>query len=110
MTQELEMICFQLITSVGNARSLFIEAIREAKKGEYKKAQELMEEGSKSLKEGHSVHFELLQKEAEGQSEPIPLLLIHAEDQMMSAEAFKILGDEFINVYRRLDDSLADRP
>ncbi|MBQ1914169.1 MAG: PTS lactose/cellobiose transporter subunit IIA, partial [Selenomonadaceae bacterium] len=34
---------------------------------------------------------------------PLPLLIIHAEDQLMSAEAFKILAQEFIDVYKRVE-------
>ena len=32
------------------------------------------------------------------------LLLTHAQDQLMSAESFKILCDEFVDTYRRLDE------
>ena len=31
------------------------------------------------------------------------LLILHAEDQLMSAEAFKTIALEFISVYQRLD-------
>lgn len=108
MNHDLEMMCVQLITAVGNARSLFIEAIGKAKKGDYIKAQELIEEGGKSLLDGHAVHFSLLQSESDGQNTPITLLLLHAEDQMMSAEAFKILAGEFIDVYRKIDEKLSN--
>ena len=32
------------------------------------------------------------------------LLLIHAEDQLMSAEGFKIIAEEMIAAYRRIDE------
>ncbi|MFR6523911.1 MAG: PTS lactose/cellobiose transporter subunit IIA, partial [Lachnospiraceae bacterium] len=32
------------------------------------------------------------------------MLLMHAEDQLMSAEAFRILADEFITLYKRIDE------
>ena len=37
----LELICFEIISSVGMARSLYIEAIQEAKAGNFEQAQEL---------------------------------------------------------------------
>ena len=32
------------------------------------------------------------------------MLLMHAEDQLMSAEGFRILADEFIALYKRIDE------
>ena len=59
----LELIAFEIISSVGTARSCYIEAINEAKKGNYEKAEELIAEGEKVFIEGHDKHNELLQKE-----------------------------------------------
>ena len=46
----------------------------------------------------------MIQQEASGNPVQPNLLLIHAEDQLMSAESFKILCDEFVDTYRRLDE------
>ncbi|MBP5279825.1 MAG: PTS lactose/cellobiose transporter subunit IIA, partial [Erysipelotrichaceae bacterium] len=34
---------------------------------------------------------------------PMDLLLTHAEDQLMSAEAFGILADKFITLYQKVN-------
>ncbi|OCN03840.1 PTS cellobiose transporter subunit IIA [Erysipelotrichaceae bacterium MTC7] len=99
----LELVCFQIISNVGGARSCFIEAIQHAKAGDYEKAQESISEGEKFFTEGHHAHAKLIQQEASGELDKVTLLLLHAEDQLMSAEAFKILANEFIDVYKRFD-------
>ena len=99
----LELIAFQIISTVGTARSSYIEAIEEAKKGNYDKAKQLIEEGDKDFVEGHDAHAKLLQQEASGQGSVVNLLILHAEDQLMSAEAFKTIALEFIDVYKRMD-------
>ena len=99
----LELIAFEIISSVGTARSCYIEAINEAKKGNYEKAEELIAEGEKVFIEGHDKHNELLQKEESGEGNVVNLLILHAEDQLMSAEGFKIIAQEFIDVYRRIN-------
>ena len=86
----LELIAFEIISSVGTARSCYIEAINEAK-------------SEKVFIEGHDKHNELLQKEASGEGNVVNLLILHAEDQLMSAEGFKIIAQEFIDVYRRIN-------
>ena len=98
----LELTAFQIISAVGTARSCYIEAIAKAKAGDYEAAQERIKEGDENLALGHDAHAGLLQKEAKGEN-TVSLLILHAEDQLMSAEGFKIIAQEFIDVYQRLD-------
>ena len=101
--EELELICFKIISSVGTAKSMYIEAIQEAKKGEFEKAKALIEEGCEIFSEGHHAHSDLIQQEATGEGAKLSLLLLHAEDQLMSAETIKIMAQELIEVYTKLN-------
>lgn len=98
----IELSAFQIIANVGVARSAYIEAIQEAKKGNFDKAEELLAEGDKAFVEGHHAHSDLIQKEASSEEVEMKLILMHAEDQLMSAEAFKIIAQEFIDVHKQL--------
>ena len=42
-------------------------------------------------------------KEGEGESQPVTLFAVHVEDQMMCAETFRILAQEFIDLYQSRD-------
>lgn len=98
----LELLCFQIITAAGLARSSYIEAVQEAKKGNYEKTEELMKEGEKQFLKGHDVHNTLLQQETDGEIKNSSILIMHAEDQLMSAEMFEIIAKEFIDSNRRM--------
>jgi PTS system cellobiose-specific IIA component len=98
----MELICFQIISTVGTARSLYIEAIHEAKVGHFDEARAMIKEGGDVFVEGHHSHMQLLQNEALGNKTEVGLLLIHAEDQLMSAEGFGILAEEFVDLYEQL--------
>lgn len=100
--EQMEIICFQIIAAVGEARSSFIEAIQLAKKGQYEAAEKAMLDGEKTFIEGHHAHAKLVQEEAAGNKTELSLLLVHAEDQLMSAETFKILANEFIELYKKI--------
>mgnify|MGYP000124378788 CR=1 FL=1 len=116
MNEKFELSCFQIITYVGTARTHFINAIHCAKEGKYDEAAELIKQGDEAFSLGHNVHADLLamdahevhtsliQKEASGEKTEFSLILMHAEDQLMSAEAFRILADEFITLYKRIDE------
>ena len=98
---DVEMICFKMISSLGAARSCFMEAMQMAKKYNFLEAKRLLEEGEGHRIEGHEVHFELLSKESSGANVSISLLLLHAEDQLMSAELLKVVAEETLENYRK---------
>ena len=98
----LELICFQIISAAGMARSSYIEAIGEAKKGNIEKAEACIKDGEKFFSQGHNAHAELIQKETSGEGVNPNLLLLHAEDQLMSAETCKIFANELIDTYKRI--------
>ncbi len=99
--EELEMCCCRVISAVGTARSCYVEAIHKAKEGDYAGAEQLIEEGQNCFIEGHDAHLQLFEKQGEGKL-PFHMLVLHAEDQLMSAEAFGILAREFISVYQSI--------
>lgn len=99
----IELISFQIISAVGAARSMYIEAIHLAKEGRFEEAQEMIRLGQETFIQGHHAHAELVQKEAAGEKSEYSLLLMHAEDQLMSAEAFGILAEEFVDVYKMME-------
>lgn len=94
-----ELISFQIISAVGTARSMYVEAIKEAKKGNIQAAKQLIEDGVKVFVDGHHAHASLIQKEAAGEKSEFSLLLMHAEDQLMTTETLKIVAEEFIELY-----------
>ncbi len=98
----MELICFEIISNVGTARGCYVEAIDLATEGKFEEASKKIEEGKVFFVNGHNAHAELVQKEAAGEKTDVMLLLVHAEDQLMSAEGFKILAEKFIALSKKL--------
>lgn len=107
--EQLAMASFRIIAAVGSARSNYIEAIHAAKDGDFVRAEELMREGGEMFLEGHDAHTELVQREAKGDPIACTLMLAHAEDQLMSAEGFKIIAEEMIDLCRRIEIKPIDK-
>lgn len=103
MTPEMETSCFGIITYVGTARSCFINVIQCAKKGDFQEADALISQGDEAYTQGHHIHADLLTLDANGKLEHGGLILMHAEDQLMSAETFRVLAEEFIDVYKKMN-------
>lgn len=98
----LELISFEIISNVGMAKSLAIEAIRAAKNEKYNLAKENLEKCNEFIVKAHNAHAGLIQKEASGESTEFSLILMHAEDQMLSAETIIALANEMIEMYIEL--------
>ncbi len=98
-------VSFEIVAHVGEARSCYIEAVHAARTGDFDRALALKAEGEAAFRKGHASHAALVQREAAGDPTLMTLMLTHAEDQLMSAEGFGILADEFIDVYRAIKES-----
>lgn len=98
----LELVSFQIIAAAGSARSSYVEALQAAKQGNFEEAEALIKQGDADFVEAHHVHAELIQKFAGGEDPGANILLIHAEDQVMSAEVLKLMALEFIELYKKL--------
>lgn len=95
---------FQIIATVGSAKSQYIEAIQKAKDGDIAGAKVLIESGNKDFNEGHTAHLSLLQQSAiDNKNVTFSLILVHAEDQLMQAESFRIIAEDFIDVYEKIE-------
>lgn len=108
MNEELIGKIFEMISAAGTARAKYIEAIRCAKEGKFEEAQQMLKEGGECFVAAHNVHTDMLSSEAQdimssGVNSSVSLILVHAEDQMMNAEAFRLISEEFIDVYKRLN-------
>lgn len=100
---EIEMLCFQLVAQVGSARSSFVEAINRAENGDFAGAEACFAEGDNTFSAGHALHAEMLKREGEGEQLPFRIIILHAEDLMMSAETLRIIAEKFVNVYKNME-------
>ena len=60
----LELICFQIISASGGAKSAYMAALEAAKEGNYEEAENMIKEGDEMLNQGHAPHATLVQQEA----------------------------------------------
>ncbi|MFX4306833.1 PTS lactose/cellobiose transporter subunit IIA [Exiguobacterium sp. A1_3_1] len=84
--QTMEQIAFTMILHSGNARSTIREAIEVYKDGTFEDFDQLLSSARAQLQEAHQVHFSQVQKEASGEPTTLSLLLLHAEDHLMSTQ------------------------
>jgi len=99
----MEEIILNIIMHSGEARSYSMEALAIAKTGDFDKAKELITRADEELGYAHNSQTSLIQGEAASDKIEISLLLVHAEDHLMTTMTFKDLAVELIEVHEKIN-------
>lgn len=95
---EMEQIVFSLITNSGAARSYAFEALDEALSGKYEESVDLMRKSKIEISNAHKIQTSLIQNEAAGNKTEVSLLLVHAQDHLMTSILAKDLIEKMIDM------------
>lgn len=98
----MEMFSFGLIAAAGNARSLAFEALHAAREGDFDRADELLEQSKQAGIEAHHQQTGLLVKEANGEHTPVDVMLVHAQDHLMTSMLAQELIEEIVCLYKQM--------
>ena len=101
---EQEQIVINLIVNAGSARSSAIEAIQYAKAGDMEKANASLQQAKESVNEAHHSQTEMIQAEIRGEKTPLNLLMVHAQDHLMTSLVVIDLAQEFIDIYEKVNN------
>jgi PTS system cellobiose-specific IIA component len=99
-----ELISFGLIAASGEARSMAFEALKAARSGDFDKADELMKKSQEASLEAHNQQTALLTNEAQGNHINVDVILVHAQDHLMTSMLAQELISELINLYKTKQD------
>ena len=98
-----EQIVINLIVNAGSARSSAIEAIQYAKAGDIEKAEESLGNAKEAVNEAHHSQTEMIQAEIRGEKAPLSLLMVHAQDHLMTVMLLRDMVQNFINLYKKVN-------
>ncbi|MGL5152016.1 MAG: PTS lactose/cellobiose transporter subunit IIA [Clostridium sp.] len=98
----MEEIILNLIMHSGEARSYAMEAMELSRSGKIHEANELIQKANEELGYAHNSQTSLIQAEAGGEKAEFSLLLMHAQDHLMTTMTLKDLANEIISINSRL--------
>lgn len=101
--EELETIIFDIIIHGGNARALAYEALEKAREADYEEVERLLEECRQEMTLAHNTQTQLVQDEVKGENVKISLLLIHAQDQLMTSMTEQTLIQQMIEMQKEIN-------
>lgn len=95
---------FQLIANSGVALDCFNTAINLAEDGKFDEAEAMISEGEKSLVEAHKTQTSMLVSEANNEDIAFSIIMMHAQDHLMTTVNFERLAKRFIKLYQTLKE------
>ena len=99
MTEEtIQEMSFEIIGYAGNAFSYFYEAVEEMMEENKERAKELYNLGKKELTQSHKVQTDLLISEANGEKVNTNVILIHAQDHLMTTIMYERIAKQMIRI------------
>lgn len=105
--EDLELAIFGIISHAGQAKSSCIQAMQQAKAGNFTQANASIQQSVQSRQIAQQHHLKLVQTEAENiqadgsnSAFKLSLLLVHAEDQLISAETIELMAKEIIDLHQ----------
>ena len=84
----------------GEAKSLALIAIEQARNGDFEHAEESMKKSTEALKKSHNAHTNLLSREADEEQLQVTMFMIHAADHLTSANVIHLLAEELIYLHK----------
>lgn len=95
-------VAMGLIAQAGDARSSCMEAIGLAKEGKFDEAREALGRADDGMVAAHEIQTDLIREEMSGNSAPVSLLMVHAQDHLNLALVMRDVAEEFIQIHQRL--------
>jgi len=103
------LLIMNLIIHAGDAKSSAMEAIYAAKKKDFDVANAKIKEANAKINQAHNTQTNLLTEEANGNHTELSLLMIHAQDHLMTALTFLDMAKELIDVYSAMEALKSER-
>ncbi|AKE58725.1 PTS N,N'-diacetylchitobiose transporter subunit IIA [Citrobacter farmeri] len=100
--EELEEVVMGLIINSGQARSLAYAALKQAKQGDFDAAKMMMEQSRMALNEAHLVQTKLIEGDQGEGKMKVSLVLVHAQDHLMTSMLARELVTELIELHEKL--------
>lgn len=98
------MISFGIVASAGQARSLAFEALKAARKHDFEKADDLLRQSEEAALAAHEEQTKMLSREAAGDHTPVDVLLVHAQDHLMTSMLARELIGELVYLHKEKAD------
>ncbi len=101
--EELQVAAFEIILHSGNARSEIHEAFVKMREGSFDDAESKLNQSNEIILEAHHAQTKLLQEYASGVEIKIEIIMVHAQDHLMTTMTLLEVAKEMLALYKKVN-------
>ncbi|WP_067838994.1 PTS cellobiose transporter subunit IIA [Amphibacillus sediminis] len=101
-TEKLQEIAFEIILYSGDARTLIHEAFQLMRENAFDDALAKLDKANESLMKAHKTQTGLLQEFAGGKTITVEIIMVHAQDHLMTTMSLREVAVEMLALYQRV--------
>ena len=101
--EELQVAAFEIILHSGNARSEIHEAYEKMREGSFDDAESKLNQSNEIILEAHHAQTKLLQEYASGVEIKIEIIMVHAQDHLMTTMTLLEVAKEMLALYKKVN-------
>lgn len=98
---DLEEAVMEIIVNAGQSRSLCFEALHAARQQQFDEAKALLKQADEFARQAHKMQTKLIEQDAGEGRQPMTLIMVHAQDHLMTSMLARELSKEIIHLYQR---------
>lgn len=99
---DLQVAAFEIILHSGDARTMVHEGLDFMNQGKFEEADQKMEDANNELAEAHKAQTKLLQDYANGEEVTMEIIMVHAQDHLMTTMTLREMAIEFSKMYKQI--------
>lgn len=101
--EELQVAAFEIILNSGNARAIVHEAFDAMRQADYELAQQKLDEANEEFLKAHQAQTDLLKEYAGGTEIKVEIIMVHAQDHLMTTMTLREVALEMLELYKKVD-------
>ncbi|PYZ93366.1 PTS cellobiose transporter subunit IIA [Salipaludibacillus keqinensis] len=102
--EKIQTVAFEIILHSGSARTMIHEAFNMMRNNEFRNAEEKLEEANKEIVLAHKSQTELLKQYSSGETITMEIIMVHAQDHLMTVMTLKDIASEMIHLYEKVEN------
>lgn len=100
--EKIQEIAFEIILYSGDARTLIHESFQSMREEAFSEAEEKLETANEALIKAHKAQTSLLQNYANGEKIVMDVIIVHAQDHLMTTMTLREMALEMLLLYKKI--------
>ncbi|MEW9676889.1 PTS cellobiose transporter subunit IIA [Lentibacillus sp. L22] len=100
--EQIQSVAFEIILHSGSSRTMIHEAFKMMRNNEFENAATKLEEANDELLIAHQSQTSLLQHYSSGEKINMEIIMVHAQDHLMTTMTLREVALEMSSLYERL--------